>query len=94
MGPQNADRSSRQLYGGSDNYKPSDRANSAVKTATAGQSKSSQVVGEGSNQVGHTPTQEKTPKQNVGGSIPSPKEQAAARYNEPGTTTSVNDEKA
>lgn len=93
MGPQNASKSDRQLYGGG-TYSPSKRANAAVSSATTDK----QVVGEksiGTTETGsgNGPTTEKMPKQNVGGSTPNPKQQAGARYNQPGGS-SVNDEKA
>lgn len=95
MGPQNGSKSDRQLYGGSGDYSPSERANKAVSTAMQGGANHTPTVGEtsGSAGSGMKPQGGDSPKQNTGGTPPSPKQQEAARYSEP-SGSSVNDEKA
>lgn len=90
MGPTSS-KGSAQLYNGRGEYSPSERANAAVRSATG----NSQVVGEKGGSVNTGPKAQggDSPKQSTGGTPPSLKQQAAARYSDPGGS-SVNDEKA
>lgn len=89
MGPTNS-KGSAQLYGGSGEYSPSERANAAVRSATG----NSQVVGEKGGSVSNGPKAQggDSPKQSTGGTPPSLKQQGAT-YTAP-SGSSVNDEKA